>query len=140
MLTHLPLSYHHNPSSVPGSFFSVDSQFKLRISLSIQKSNRLHMYEVCCFNHYEVCLLPPSTAPQGTHRPASHCSLHTNIPLSTLASGISGVFALGFLGGCFVSHLQLLCNVLLHCFTIVDFHSDDDYIQCNRCNFLCIFC
>lgn len=51
-----------------------------------------------------------------------------------------GLSALGFWGVCFVSYLQLLCNVLLHCFTIVDFHSNDDYIQWNRSNFLCIFC
>lgn len=48
----------------------------------MQERNRLHMYEVCCFNHYEVRLLPPSTAPQGTHRAASRCCLHTNVPLT----------------------------------------------------------
>jgi len=71
-------------------------------------------------------LLPPSTAPQGTHTDLLHiavCILTS--PLPTLASGISG----GFLGVCFVSYLRLLCNVLLHCFTIVDFHSNDDCIQ-----------
>lgn len=115
-----------------GSWFILPSRrmFKLIDSLRMQKSSRLHMYEVSCFNHHEVCLLPPRTAPQGTHRPASHCCLHTNAPFTYACIWhLRGFFALGFWGVCLVSHLQLLCNVLLHCFTIVDFHSNDDYIQ-----------
>lgn len=122
-----------SPLSVPSLFFSVDSQFKLRISHrdpTIAENKSLQVYEECSFNHSEVCLLPPSTAAQGTHRPGSHCSLHTNIPLPTVASGISGgFFALVYFAGFALSYFQLLCNVLLHCFTIVDFHSNDDYIQ-----------
>lgn len=89
-----------SPLSVPSLFFSVDSQFKLRISHrdpTIAENKSLQVYEECSFNHSEVCLLPPSTAVQGTRRPGSHCSLHTNIPLPTIASGISGIFLRWFI-------------------------------------------